>query len=100
MWARKPWVNFFFFFLMSLLNKLYCCVSRSVDLATTKVSPYQPPCAGPIFAWDKCGQCFNLQFINESMCGEIKYTNIKHIEWAIFWYINQDPSVNVSRDVV
>ena len=34
------------------------------------------------------------------MYGKIKYTIRKYVEWATFWYINQDHSMNVCKDVV
>ena len=43
---------------------------------------------------------FNLQFINRDMCGEIEHTVRKHIEWATIWYIIQDHSMNICKEVV
>ena len=34
------------------------------------------------------------------MYGKVKHTIRKHIEWATFWYINHDHSMNVCKDVV
>ena len=33
------------------------------------------------------------------MCGRVKYTIRKRIEWATFWYVNQDHTINVCKDV-
>ena len=43
---------------------------------------------------------FNLQFLNKSMYGKIKHGIRKHIEWATSWYIDQDHSTDVCKDVV
>ena len=34
------------------------------------------------------------------MYGKVKHTIRKHIEGATFWYITQDHSMNVCKDVV
>ena len=40
---------------------------------------------------------FNLQF-NPCMI-RVKHTTRKHIDWATFWYIHQNHSMNVCKDV-
>ena len=42
---------------------------------------------------------FNLQFLNKSMYGKIKHGIMKHIEWATSWYIDQDHSTDVRKEV-
>ena len=41
-----------------------------------------------------------MQPINKSMYGTVKHTIRKHIEWPTVWYMNQDHSMNVCKDVV
>ena len=40
---------------------------------------------------------FNSQFTNKSMYGMIKLTITKLIEWATFWCVNHDHSLNVCK---
>ena len=46
-----------------------------------------------------------MRYITTSVCeqkhvGEIKHAIRKHVEWATFWSINKDHSMNVCKDVV
>ena len=42
---------------------------------------------------------FNLEFINKNVHSMIKHTIREPFEWATFWYINRDHSMNVCRCV-